>query len=360
MERSGLQRRIQAIARAELDSKLAFMSTKSISLVACFSIFPGVTTAVPHANQSIGRKAIETCVGLVHQIAATMEFLSLHSMALTVLCFQLALSGGAEIFKLRPVPPLPSSWDGWAQTFRDDRYNYHLSHIQFHAVPNFTETGFLLRQTPPELHAKLLKLFHEGYDGLDLTSLPSEAHVNILRTDDPSKKPVFLDIQRHTRDILAEMKPLHEEWADVELEPTFAFGLRVYQQGNVLKKHVDRLATHVISSIVHIASDVDEPWALVISDNQGVEHAVSLRPGQMLFYESAKLPHARPIPMKGRYYTSVFVHYKPKQWPFDEESHAQRHLNEHLVADWDRDTMPQPTSFEQEYELRQQRTHTEL
>lgn len=34
----------------------------------------------------------------------------------------------------------------------------------------------------------------------------------------------------------------------------------------------------------------------------------------MLFYESAKCLHGRPRPLRGSYYASVFVHYKPVDW----------------------------------------------
>lgn len=38
------------------------------------------------------------------------------------------------------------------------------------------------------------------------------------------------------------------------------------------------------------------------------QHAVSLEPGQMLLYESAKCLHGRSIPLHGRYYGSLFLH----------------------------------------------------
>ena len=34
--------------------------------------------------------------------------------------------------------------------------------------------------------------------------------------------------------------------------------------------------------------------------------------GEMLWYESARLVHGRPIPFKGEYYDNVFVHFKPR------------------------------------------------
>ena len=42
-------------------------------------------------------------------------------------------------------------------------------------------------------------------------------------------------------------------------------------------------------------------------------HALTLQPGQMVFYESAKLYHARMTPMLGRHYGSLFIHYAPRR-----------------------------------------------
>ncbi|KAJ1389277.1 hypothetical protein B484DRAFT_409365 [Ochromonadaceae sp. CCMP2298] len=92
--------------------------------------------------------------------------------------------------------------------------------------------------------------------------------------------------------------------------------------------HVDRIATHVISTIVHIAhsyksgSADEEPWPLLIQDNMGVWHNVTLEEGQMVQYESAVCVHGRPTPLVGDYYASVFVHYRPREqsvWGYTED-----------------------------------------
>ena len=108
---------------------------------------------------------------------------------------------------------------------------------------------------------------------------------------------------------------MHEEWYGAPLVPTWAYGLRVYGEGQTLARHTDHAETHVISSIVHVAADVDDPWPLVVEDAQGERHEVVLEPGQMLLYEGAKLPHSRPEPLHGRYYASLFLHYRPADWP---------------------------------------------
>lgn len=55
-------------------------------------------------------------------------------------------------------------------------------------------------------------------------------------------------------------------------------------------------------------------WPIVIEGYDGVSVEVDLQPGQTLLYESAKCIHGRPRPMKGRWYTSLFLHYRPEGW----------------------------------------------
>ncbi len=47
-------------------------------------------------------------------------------------------------------------------------------------------------------------------------------------------------------------------------------------------------ATHQVSAILNIAQKVDKPWPLNIIDYEGVVHNVTLQPGDVLWYESAR------------------------------------------------------------------------
>ena len=81
--------------------------------------------------------------------------------------------------------------------------------------------------------------------------------------------------------------------------------------------HVDKSNTHIISCILHVDHDDDpesEPWPIVIEDFQGNTNEVVLESGDMLFYESSKCLHGRPTRFKGKWYSSIFVHYYPKDW----------------------------------------------
>ena len=37
----------------------------------------------------------------------------------------------------------------------------------------------------------------------------------------------------------------------------------------------------------------------------------TIRRGEMLFFEGARLRHGRPFPVEGNYYASMFLHYTP-------------------------------------------------
>jgi prolyl 4-hydroxylase len=56
---------------------------------------------------------------------------------------------------------------------------------------------------------------------------------------------------------------------------------------------------------------MDKDWPLEIMDNNGMYHYVTMKPGEMLFYESAKALHGRPAPLQGDGYSNVFIHFKP-------------------------------------------------
>ena len=46
-------------------------------------------------------------------------------------------------------------------------------------------------------------------------------------------------------------------------------------------------------------------------DNDGQGHRVVLQPGEMVWYESARLLHGRPHLLEGDYFDNLFIHYKP-------------------------------------------------
>lgn len=146
-------------------------------------------------------------------------------------------------------------------------------------------------------------------------------------------RPFFIEQEALNRKVLFELRPLHEAWAGVPLVPNNSYGLRVYRDGANLNMHLDKVDTHIISSILHVGHDEDmEPWALVIEDFQGNTNEVHLEAGDMLFYESSKCLHGRPRRMKGGWYASVFTHYYPVGW---EANTARMNQHHRVPPSWD-------------------------
>ena len=78
----------------------------------------------------------------------------------------------------------------------------------------------------------------------------------------------------------------------------------------------------MISCIYHIASSDDsKPWPIVIEDYVGNTQMAYLEPGDMVLYESSKNFHGRPTTFDGSWYTSLFVHWFPKE-EWRREDHA--------------------------------------
>ena len=101
----------------------------------------------------------------------------------------------------------------------------------------------------------------------------------------------------------------------------------------------EQCPTHVISAIMHIGHeyyDENEPWPIEIEDHDATEHSYEMKEGQMLFYESASCLHGRKRIFKGKYYASIFIHYKPVDrniWDFSLNVRSSPLMHEmHLIS----------------------------
>jgi len=203
----------------------------------------------------------------------------------------------------------------------DERWENWMQFVSGRMVPSFTPNGFKIAQAPPEIFAKLESVVKKGLENWD--NLRYEHEVDAIYCP-PDKLPKFIDLREVAREVHLALLPMHEEWAGgMKLKPTSAYGVRMYQNGSSLVMHNDKIESHVISSILHIAHDYEDenrPWPIEIEGLDGQLYAESLQPGQLLFYESAKCLHGRMTELRGRYYGSLFLHYQPvdrKLWDYD-------------------------------------------
>jgi len=99
--------------------------------------------------------------------------------------------------------------------------------------------------------------------------------------------------------MLYHLKPILEKWSNTKLVNKIgAYGIRRYLRDSTLIFHVDRLPTHIISAILQLDQKVEQDWPIVVSIN-GKHTNITLKPGEMLLYESARIPHGRPYPLNG-------------------------------------------------------------
>lgn len=120
-------------------------------------------------------------------------------------------------------------------------------------------------------------------------------------------------------------KGILEEWSGETLTPVSLYGIRTYKEGSILAPHVDRLPL-VTSAIINVAQDVDEEWPIEVYAHDGKAYNVTMQPGDMVLYESHSVIHGRPFPLKGRFFSNVFIHFEPT-------GHTLRHEESMLDGD---------------------------
>jgi len=194
------------------------------------------------------------------------------------------------------------------EEFLERMANRHLG-----VLPSLTHSGATKVRTPPVMQEALQLWFeHQLYD-----AQPEMEMAGIIRSGDPEIPSRVIHISSDLNELaLNEMQPLLERWCGYRLAPVWAFGVRIYEQGSVLYRHVDLLETHVISASLLVAQDVDQPWPLVMEKWDGTRHEFFLRPGEAVLYEGSKLPHFRDSPLQGRFYANLYVHFRPLWWRY--------------------------------------------
>jgi len=176
-------------------------------------------------------------------------------------------------------------------------------------VQNYSTIGFAKSSLAAPLYKRISDFYHANHQSHVEEFVDGDFINGTQTTCAPSS---LLDLPSELKQAVHDhMKPALEEWANTRLEPTYVYGIRTYHDTAKLKTHRDRLNTHIISCIINIYQDVEEDWPLQIEDNYYRVHSVIMAPGEVVFYESARLNHGREIAMKGKAYANIFCHFKP-------------------------------------------------
>ncbi len=188
--------------------------------------------------------------------------------------------------------------------------------------PRFSDNGFMLMKCPTETW----NLIKESYELLK----DKKENEEFVGKDEFIKgggsEIMSFDHLPSVRTLIHNqlLKP-HEDWVKEKLAPSFIYGIRSYTKGATLTPHVDRIATHHISSIIIVDKDLAcgcankpnaDDWPLDIQGHDGEWYKVYAQPGDMILYESATCEHGRKETFGGTYFRNFYVHYNLKDWVY--------------------------------------------
>ena len=114
--------------------------------------------------------------------------------------------------------------------------------------------------------------------------------------------------------LLGSLAPKLSTLVGRTLLPSFSFW-RIYEQGAVLNRHMDRNACEVSVTISLASEPEGSNWPIGVTDLHGVDHSISLNPGAGLVYLGTQVPHWREKLANERHY-QMFLHYVLADGPF--------------------------------------------
>eukprot|EP01041_Mallomonas_annulata_P003564 gene3564-7089_t len=180
---------------------------------------------------------------------------------------------------------------------------------------NYTELGFKKAKVPDEAWIPLKAFWDANKDKMKEENWPA-GNTYVNHWDQPSYMVSLEDGKlRGAGDVLKKtiwngIRPLLEEWVGRALVETSMYGIRVYKDKAVLATHVDRLPL-VTSCIIQVDQDINEPWPVEVYSHDGKAYNITMKPGEVAFYESHTVLHGRPFPLNGSFYANLFVHFIP-------------------------------------------------
>lgn len=212
-----------------------------------------------------------------------------------------------------PKPTSTRSLESWKEEennlkdFEQNRAN--------NVLRTWTKRGYDRAPLPAGLFADIATYWYNNAAHCLVYEEWASAHVNWWESASPEMCYLPFGLKRRWHDAL---KPLVEQWiGGVELDETDLYGIRRYARGSKLMPHVDREETHAASVIVNIGQyGLDAAWPLQIYDLHTEQMTnVTMQPGELLFYESARCLHGREAPFQGEAFVSLFAHYRPRGDP---------------------------------------------
>lgn len=155
------------------------------------------------------------------------------------------------------------------------------------SVVNYTKIGYAKIPVPKELW-NFLHNFYMKNQGQDIWEYPEYKITPYHNSWDARTR--LLSIKNESLvgggsalvdQIWRLARPILQEWTNQHLVPVSIYGIRIYQNQSILTPHVDRMPL-IISAIINVDQNVDEPWPLEVFDHTGQAINVTMKPGEMV------------------------------------------------------------------------------
>ncbi|CAB9517636.1 Ankyrin Repeat [Seminavis robusta] len=203
-----------------------------------------------------------------------------------------------------------------AYCLQGEEFRLYRNNHQPGSMVNFTQAGYAKMKAPAPVWTLLHDFWLQNKDAA-VAKETTEVYTpsNLLFGSSPDIVSLLNKTLGGTKALRKRIsnaaRPILEEWSGLRLAPSSVYGIRVYRRHAMLHPHVDR-TNLVISAIINIDQDVQEDWPLELytHQQQGVAVNITLKPGEMILYESASVIHGRPFPLVGNFYANAFLHFE--------------------------------------------------
>ncbi len=173
-------------------------------------------------------------------------------------------------------------------------------------LPCYTDEGFLKTKLPKTIFSKIYN-FYKKHANAVVDSDEKKSNLKVSPSSHNQLMPLEHQLKQEIQQLL---QPLVEAWFGHYLKPSRVEEIRIYENGCVIKQQRQDSKTSIVSVIINIEQLVNQPWPLLITDHNYREHRMLLSPGDMLFYESAKLNQGRPVALDGDEFADLYIHYQ--------------------------------------------------
>ena len=104
--------------------------------------------------------------------------------------------------------------------------------VDIEDIPIYTSVGFKKEKLNARLFAKIKVFYEENKNNSEVEIVKGFIHTS--QDNQPASRLVNLT-ENLRKEIHTSLKPVLEEWANTQLEPTVVYGIRIYGKDAVLK-----------------------------------------------------------------------------------------------------------------------------